>query len=128
MPELFTLADLERRFKFRPSQNQTVTRNRFKALRPGLERQGLALRIQPGNKWAVTHDALKWFARLKELMDSGLTERQAADKVLEENGDRAPEPAELRRLSGEFVSALVKLAEDVAELGQRVETLEKKRR
>jgi len=121
--DLYTLADIERRFKYEPSGQHTVARNRLKALRPALERRGWLARIQPANALAVKAEGLALFTRLQKLMDDGLSERDAAAKVLEEIGDKEAPPAidtgSAREVIGELARVLERLAELRADMRQQ---------
>ena len=131
MDHLYTLADIEAHFKFETSPGHTVARNRLKALRPALERRGWLTTVPPGNALAVKAEGLHLFTRLQQFMAEGMTERDAAAKVLEEIGDRenmpTVDPASIRdtlAAIAEFGERVGQLRADIAQAEARYMTLQ----
>lgn len=116
MARLYTLADIEKHFKFDPSPNHTIARNRVKALRPALERRGWLTTVPPGNAHAITQDGLQLLTRLQRFISEGMTERDAAAKVLEEIGDKEPLPTVDLSSMRETLAAIAEFGERVGQL------------
>jgi hypothetical protein len=115
----YTLTDIERHFKLPQSPGHTVARNRLKALRPALERRGWLTTVPPNNALAVKQDGLALFSRLQQLIASGMTERAAAAKVLEEIGDKEAPPAIETGALREVIAELTRVLDGLAEVKMR---------